>query len=92
MVGGLFEGTDYQLLTTERFAQGSYGSPVRCGDYQMRLRYDRDRTRIRIGVDCLGLPDEVRVASRVSGVTGPQELEFDWAGGRREYTDWLLPG
>lgn len=91
-VGGLFAGTDYQLLTTERFAQSSYGRPVRCGDYKMRLRYDRDRTRIRIGVECLGAPDEVRVAARVSGVTGPKQLAHDWAGEPREFTDWLPAG
>ncbi|MDZ5660501.1 hypothetical protein HN031_02840 [Nocardioides sp. zg-1308] len=87
--GGFFVGTDYQLVTTDGFAQGAVGQPVE-GSYRMRIDYDREHVRIRIARDAIGSPAEVRVAVRVAG-TRPDgsTTRTDWLGEPRTFTEWV---
>ncbi len=85
-VGGFFEGTDYQLLTTEGFGVGQWGEPVD-GFYDMRLDYAKEKTSIRISRKALGGADSVRVAVRVS-----DSKVVDWMGKPRSYSLWLARG
>jgi hypothetical protein len=87
--GGYFEGTDYQLLETDGFANKTWGQPVE-GSYRMRVDYDDDQVRMRISRAALGSPDEVRVAVRVAG-TRPdgRSTRTDWLGAPRSFTDWV---
>ncbi|CAB4962088.1 unannotated protein [freshwater metagenome] len=88
-VGGYFVGTDYQLLTTDGFGNGSWGEPVE-GSYAMRIDYDAEHVRMRISRAALGSPDEVRVAVKVAG-TRPDgsNTRRDWLGEPRSFTEWV---
>lgn len=85
-VGGFFEGTDYQLLSTEGFGVGQWGEPVD-GYYVMKLDYAKEKTSIRISRKALSGADAVRVAVRVSD----NEIT-DWMGRPRSYSLWLARG
>lgn len=87
-VGGLFEGTDYTLLTTEGFSQESYGEPVENGDYIMRINYRTDQVRVRMSRAALGNPDAVRVVIRAAGPTGAA----DWVSQKRVFSPWIARG
>jgi hypothetical protein len=93
-VGGFFEGTDYQLLETEGFAHRKWGEPVEDGDYEMKVRYRKDRVRVRISQDTLGDPDAVRVAVRASGTRsdGSSDGLVDWVGKPRSFSPWIDRG
>lgn len=88
-VGGYFVGTDYQLLTTDGFGNGSWGEPVE-GSYAMRIDYDAEQVRMRISRAALGSPDEVRVAVKVAG-SRPDggNTRRDWLGEPRSFTEWV---
>lgn len=90
-VGGLFEGTDYQFVTTEGFGAKNWGSAVK-GSYRMTLDYAEDVTRIRIAQDALGDVDELRVAVRVAGQRTDGSSVVDWLGERRSFTRWVSRG
>lgn len=88
-LGGYFVGTDYNLVSTDGFAESAVGEPVE-GSYRMKVDYDRDQVRMRISREALGDPDEVRVAVRVAG-TKPngRNTKRDWLGAPRSFTDWV---
>jgi hypothetical protein len=88
---GLFEGTDYALLTTDGYAVGTWGEPVDCG-YRMRLDYREEKTRTRFSRDCFGDPDSVRVAVKVAGLRTDGSTVVDWLGARRSVTFWVAQG
>ena len=94
LVGGFFEGTDYQLLETEGFAADKWGAPVEDGDYSMRVNYAKERVHVRISRETLGEPGEVRIAVRASGTRtdGTSTGLVDWVGDRRELTPWVEQG
>ena len=89
LLGGYFVGTDYNLVSTDGFAQSAVGEPVE-GSYRMTVDYDLDQVRMRISRKALGNPDEVRVAVRVAG-TRPngKNTKKDWLGEPRSFTDWV---
>ena len=88
-VGGYFVGTDYQLLTTDGFANSSWGEPVE-GSYRMRIDYDAEHVRMRISRAALGSPDEVRVAVKVAGSRPDgSNTRRDWLGEPRSFTEWV---
>jgi hypothetical protein len=94
LVGGFFEGTDYQLLHTEGFGVEQWGSPVRNGDYIMRVRYGLERVKVKISQGALRNRGDVRVAVRVSGTRtdGTSHGLVDWVGEPRSFTPWLARG
>jgi len=90
-VGGFFEGTDYQLVTTEGFGARKWGEPVR-GAYSMTLDYAQDQTRMRISRRALGGAGEVRVSVKVGGQRTDGSQVVDWLGERRSFTAWVERG
>jgi hypothetical protein len=92
-VGGYFEGTDYQLLETEGFGHRKWGRPVD-GSYIMRIKYVKDRVRMRMSRETLGAPNQVRVAVRVSGTRsdGTSAGLVDWLGAKHSFTQWVAAG
>jgi hypothetical protein len=90
-VGGFFEGTDYQLVTTEGFGARNWGDAVD-GSYRMILDYTDEQTRIRIAQDALGDVEELRVAVRVTGRRTDGSKVVDWLGERRSFTGWVDRG
>lgn len=91
--GGYFEGTDYVLLETEGFSTKTWGEPVE-GNYEMTIRYGRDRVRMRMARAIFDGPSEVRVAVKVSGTRtdGTRHGLVDWLGDKREFTTWVSKG
>ena len=90
-LGGTFEGSDYALIEAEGWKPASRrAEPLECG-YIMKLNYADDIANIKLDRDCLGNPDEVRVAVRTSGDTG-DGFVHDWLGDRRELTRWVARG
>lgn len=91
-VGGFFEGTDYQLLTTEGFGVKNWGEPVE-GDYRMTLHYKKEQTRMRISREALGdAVEDVRVSVKVGGQRTDGSHVVDWLGKTRSFTDWVARG
>lgn len=90
-VGGFFEGTDYQLVTTEGFGPNRWKRPVR-GFYRMVLDYKLDQTRIQISRRALGGADKVRVAVKVGGQRTDGSQVVDWLGAPRSFTRWVARG
>jgi hypothetical protein len=90
-VGGYFEGTDYQLLTTEGFGARRWKEPV-TGSYRMTLDYAKDQTRMRISRAALGDVDAVRVSVKVAGQRTDGSQVVDWLGERRSFTSWVDRG
>jgi len=90
-VGGFFEGTDYQLVTTEGFGARNWGEPVE-GSYRMILDYSEEQTRIRISQEALGDVRELRVAVRVTGRRTDGTTVVDWLGEPRSFTGWVDRG
>ena len=91
LVGGFYDGTDYQLLHTEGFGRSRWGRPVD-GSYLMRLDYDREQTRIRISRAAVGTEGAVRVAVRVSGKRADGTSVVDWLGQSHSFTRWVARG
>lgn len=93
-VAGYFEGTDYQLLKTEGFGAKNWGNPVTAGDYEMKVRYDKDRVRVRISQSALQEPDRVRVSVKASGTRsdGTSDGLVDWVGKPRSFSLWIARG
>ncbi len=88
-VGGYFVGTDYQLLSTDVFADSSWGEPVE-GSYAMRIDYDAEQVRMRISRAALGSPAAVRVAVKVAGSRPDGSFtRRDWLGEPRSFTEWV---
>ena len=90
-VGGYFEGTDYQLLTTEGFGPKRWKEPV-TGSYRMTLDYTKEQTRMRISRAALGDVDAVRVSVKVAGHRTDGSQVVDWLGERRSFTTWVDRG
>ncbi len=92
-VGGYYEGTDYALLETEGFGTKQWGDPVE-GSYEMTVRYQKERVRMRIAREAVGSPEEVRVAVRVAGTRrdGTSDGLVDWLGEPRSFTAWVAHG
>lgn len=93
LVGGFFEGTDYQLVRTEGFGVEKWGAPVD-GSYEMTVDYARERVRMRMSREALGRPEEVRVAVRIAGTRtdGTSTGLVDWLGEPRSFTSWVARG
>lgn len=91
LVGGFFEGTDYQLLHTEGFGVGQWGEPIE-GSYEMKLDYAKEQTRIRISREALGRPGKVRVAVRVGGERTDGTPVVDWLRKPFSFTPWVERG
>ena len=91
MVGGYFEGTDYQLLHTEGFGHRNWGRPV-SGSYEMRVDYDKDLVRMRMSRAALGRPGKVRASVKVSGLHTDGTSVVDWLGDPRSFTRWVSRG
>jgi hypothetical protein len=93
LVGGYFEGTDYQLLHTDGFGHRRWGAPAQ-GSYRMRVDYAADQVRMRMARTALGSPGKVRVAVRVSGTRsdGSSAGLIDWLGKPRSFTRWVPRG
>lgn len=87
-VGGYFAGTDYILLSTDGFADDTWGEPVE-GSYRMTVDYDLDRVRMRVSREAIGSPEQVRVAIRVGGTRrdGTSSGLVDWLGEPRSFTE-----
>lgn len=83
VVGGYYEGTDYQLLRTRGFGSRAWGAPVE-GSYRMSVDYARDTVRIEVARRALDGPGALRVAVRASG---PHDV--DWLGAARSFTPWV---
>lgn len=88
---GFFRGTDYALLSTEGFGPATWGAPVECA-HRMRVDYAEDTVHLRIGADCLGEPEQVRVAVKVGGERSDGSRVTDWLSGPRAFTDWVARG
>ncbi|WP_134766632.1 hypothetical protein [Nocardioides sp. 1609] len=93
LVGGYFEGTDYQLLETEGFNRRTWGDPVE-GSYGLTLDYRQDRVVMRMSRAALGNPEDVRVAVTSSGTKsdGSGDAVVDWLGAPRSFTPWVARG
>jgi hypothetical protein len=93
-VGGLFEGTDYNLIRTEGFAASQWGNPVHAGSYSLDVDYRDDQARFELTRPALGNPEDIRVAIRVSGTRndGTSHGLTDWLGTRRAFTLWIARG
>ena len=91
LVGGFFEGTDYQLLRTDGFGVKKWGEPIE-GSYEMKLDYAADQTRIRIGRKALGNPGKVRVAVKVGGQRTDGTQVVDWLRKPFYFTEWVERG
>jgi hypothetical protein len=90
-LGGTFEGSDYALVKADGWKPASRrAEPLACG-YIMKLNYADDIANIRIDHECIGDPDEVRVAVRTGGETD-SGFVHDWLGDRRELTAWVARG
>lgn len=89
-IGGYFEGTDYNLLTTDGFGVDQWGQPVDAR-WRMRLDFDHERTVMRMSRKAVGA-DEIRVAVKVSGEQSDGTQVTDWLGERRSFTEWLDRG
>ena len=92
MVGGFFQGTDYQLLEIEGFGTRR-GRPVD-GSYQLSVDYAKERVRMRMAQEAVGDPSEVRVSVRVAGTRsdGTSAGLVDWLGAPRSFTPWVARG
>lgn len=84
-VGGFFDGTDYALLRTDSWNVRRATERVDCS-YRMRLNYDTDTARFRIGRSCLASgtgSEAVRIEVRTSAGAG---TKVDWLGTARRFT------
>ncbi len=86
-LAGLFEGTDYGLLRADGWKRKN-DRVVHCS-HRMRLDYDKDTTRIKIGRACLDGAKQIRVAVRTAGKTTDGTMDHDWLSGRRAWTSWV---
>lgn len=86
----LFSGSDYALVRMRKWKVTGDG-PISC-DYSVDLRWRRDVVVVEIDRECLGNPDEVRVALRMRDDHDASHPITDWLGDRREFTDWLVAG
>ncbi len=93
LVGGFYDGTDYQLLEADGFARAHWGQPVD-GSYEMTLDYRADEVHLRVSRESLDGATEVRVGMRASGTRtdGTSHGLVDWVGDRRELTPWIAQG
>ncbi|GAA1475784.1 hypothetical protein GCM10009623_02300 [Nocardioides aestuarii] len=86
----LFSGSDYALVRMRKWKISSDG-PIDCA-YSVDLRWRRDVAVVEIDRDCLGSPDELRVALRMKDLHDGSHPITDWLGDRREFTGWLASG
>jgi hypothetical protein len=90
-VGGFFDGTDYALLRTDSWKLREATERVECS-YRMRLNYQKDTVRFRIGSGCFNaVPGSgvVRVEVRTSG---PGAKSADWLGAARTFSKPVARG
>jgi hypothetical protein len=90
LVAGLYSGTDYSLLHTDGW-KIRYRKPVE-GRYQMRLRFDTDRTVVTMSRAALGRPQDVRVAVHTAGDDGDGHTIHDWLKGTNRFSPWVARG
>jgi hypothetical protein len=87
-VAGLFEGTDYTLLSVEGWSLRRNAEPVDC-DYSMRLRYAQDKSVVRMARACYGDQDRLRFEVRTSGQRVDGTEVTDWLGRAHQFTRWV---
>jgi len=90
-VGGFFDGTDYAVLRTDSWKLRKATERVDCS-YRMRLNYQNDTVRFRIGNGCFeAVPGSgaVRVEVRTSG---PAAKSADWLGAARTFSKPVARG
>ena len=91
LVGGFFDGTDYQLLSTDGFGVRKWGEALE-GSYEMKPDYAADQTRIRVSRRTLGSPSKVRVAVKVGGQRTDGTQVVDWLRKPFYFTEWVERG
>ncbi|GAA1969987.1 hypothetical protein GCM10009798_33360 [Nocardioides panacihumi] len=84
---GLFDGTDYQLATTNSWNVRKPGEMVNCS-YRMWLDYATNTARVRFSKACLSSSGNgtVRVEVRTSGQDGEGGTIVDWLGKGRRFS------
>jgi hypothetical protein len=83
---GLQEGTDYQLVRMEGWKP--VGEPLTC-DHQVRLNFKADHLKAKVARACLGTPDEIRVAVKMTDAYDASHVLVDWMKKPRGFTTWL---
>ncbi|WP_205474548.1 hypothetical protein [Nocardioides sp. SYSU D00038] len=86
LVGGLFDGTDYQLVRVKAWKDAS--NPLSC-PHIMRLDRGTKQAKVRISAKCLGGADEVRVGVRMTDDSDGSHPVTDWLKKPRGWTRWL---
>lgn len=80
---GLHQGTDYQL--TRMRGWKSVGSPMTC-QHAFALDYAKDVSKFEVARSCIGTPDAVRVAVKMTDRYDASHPVRDWLVGQREFT------
>lgn len=88
---GLVDGTDYLLTVTDGFKP--VNKVVDC-QYQLKLDYAKDVTRIWFSRECFDRPGKVRVAVKIGAEAKgqPGDTIVDWMGKVRSFTPWVARG
>ena len=88
-----YQGGDYALIKTrgDGWGFGRRAVAMTCG-YELKLDFAEDVSTMRIDRECLGNPDEIRVAVKAAGTRAGGNIVIDWLGGRRELTEWVTRG
>jgi hypothetical protein len=87
-VAGLFEGTDYTLLSVEGWSLRRNTERLDC-DYSMRLNYAEDKSVVRMARGCYGNQDRLRFEVRTSGRRADGSEATDWLGRMHQFTRWV---
>jgi hypothetical protein len=87
---GLQAGTDYQLVRVAGWG-GATGNPLACA-HRVRLDFADNELRGWIARRCLRVPEEVRVAVKMTDNFDGSHPLTDWLKGPRKWTRWLAAG
>jgi len=91
LAAGLFEGTDYALLSTNGWNLRRGTERVDC-HYRMRLDYVEDLTRTRFAHGCFGDANRLRIEVRTGGTRRDGTHVTDWLGSPRSFAPWVPRG
>ncbi len=86
---GLQDGTDYQLVKVRRWKLTT--TQVDCA-HDLRIRWKRDVTRLRVDRACIGDPEQVRVSQKMVDQYDGSHPVIDWAPGRKRFSAWVSAG
>lgn len=87
LVAGLYSGTGYTMYETDGW-KIRYRRPVE-GSYQMRLRFDTDRTVLNVERATVGDPRVVRASVHTAGNDGEGHTIHDWLKRPNSFTPWV---